>query len=50
MSYCEIDELMIKEEHIMFNIKPTDELIKQYKSMIYGPNKIETPEPLKILT
>jgi hypothetical protein len=47
MSYCEIDELMIKEEHIMFNVKPSDELTEQYKNMIDGPNKIQT---LKILT
>jgi hypothetical protein len=47
MSYCEIDELMIKEEHIMFNVKPSDELTEQYKNMIDGSNKIQT---LKILT
>ena len=47
MSYCEIDELMIKEEHIMFNVKPSDELTEQYKNMIDGPNPIQT---LKILT
>ena len=49
MSYADIDidGLKIKEEHIVFNLKPTDELIKQYKNMINGPNKIQT---LKILT
>ena len=47
MSYAEIEELIIKEEHIMFNVKPSDELIEQYKNMIDGPNKIQT---LKILT
>ena len=49
MSYADIDidGLQIKEEHIVFNLKPTDELIKQYKNMIDGSNKIQT---LKILT
>ena len=50
ISYADIEELIIKEEHIMFNIKPSDELIEQYKNMIDGPNKIQTPGPLKILT
>ena len=47
MSYADIEELIIKEEHIMFNVKPSDELTEQYKNMINGPNKIQT---LKILT
>ena len=49
ISYADIDidGLKIKEEHIVFNLKPTDELIKQYKNMINGLNKIQT---LKILT
>ena len=52
LSYCEIDKLMIKEEHIMFNVRPSDELKENYKNMIHGPdkNKIQTPKPLKILT
>ena len=52
LSYCEIDELMIKEEHIMFNLVPTNELKENYKRMVHGPdkNKIQTPKPLKILT
>ena len=39
MSYCEIDELMIKEEHIMFNLVPTNELKENYKRMVHGPDK-----------
>ena len=50
MSYADIEELIIKEEHIMFNVRPSDELKEQYKNMIDGPNKIQTQEPLKILT
>ena len=52
LSYCEIDELMIKEEHIMFNLVPTNELKENYKRMVHGPdkNKIQKPKPLKILT
>ena len=48
MSYCDIDNgLGIRNEDIMFNLKPTDELTDNYKHMIDGPNKIQT---LKILT
>ena len=52
LSYCEIDKLMIKEEHIMFNLVPTDELKENYKNMVHGPdkNKIQKPKTLKILT
>ena len=50
MSYADIKELIIKEEHIMFNVKPTDELIEQYKNMVHGTTKVQTPEILKILT
>jgi hypothetical protein len=50
LSYCEIETLEIKEEHIMFNLVPTDDLKKQYKDMVHGPDKIKTPEKLKILT
>ena len=49
LSYCEIDKLMIKEEHIMFNVKPSAELKEQYKQMLQGTNQIllnETPEIL----
>ena len=47
MSYCEIDELMIKEEHIMFNVQPTDELINNYNKMTA---KVVTPLKPKIVT
>ena len=47
MSYCEIDELMIKEEHIMFNVQPTDELIDNYNKMTA---KVITPLKPKIVT
>ena len=47
MSYCEINELMIKEEHIMFNVKPTNELIDNYNKMTA---KVVTPLKPKIVT
>jgi len=47
MSYCEINELMIKEEHIMFNVQPTDELIDNYNKMTA---KVVTPLKPKIVT
>jgi len=47
MSYCEIDELMIKEEHIMFNVQPTDKLIDNYNKMTA---KVVTPLKPKIVT
>ena len=52
LSYCEIETLEIKEDHIMFNLVPTNELKENYKNMVYGPdkNKIQTPKSLKILT
>ena len=52
LSYCEIEILEIKEDHIMFNLVPTDELKENYKRMVHGPDKkkIQTPKPLKILT
>ena len=50
LSYCEIDKLMIKEEHIMFNVRPTDELKEQYKTMLDGTNRIQLNETPKILT
>tara|TARA_Y100001951_G_scaffold99944_1_gene102613 strand:+ start:111 stop:404 length:294 start_codon:yes stop_codon:yes gene_type:complete len=50
LSYCKIETLEIKEDHIMFNLIPTDDLKKQYEAMVHGPDKIKTPEILKILT
>ena len=47
MSYCEINELMIKEEHIMFNVQPTNELINNYNRMTA---KVVTPLKPKIVT
>jgi len=34
MSYCEIDKLHIKVEHIMFIVNPSEGMITQYKQMI----------------
>ena len=52
LSYCEMDHMIIKDEHIMFNLVPTDELKENYKNMVHGPdkNKIQKPKTLKILT
>ena len=51
MDYCNLDNgLGIRNEDIMFNLKPTDELINNYKRMINGPAKIQTPLKPKIVT
>ena len=47
MSYCEINELMIKEELIMFNVQPTDELINNYNKMT---SNVVTPQKPRIVT
>ena len=48
LPYCEIDELMIKEEHIMFIVKPEEQLEDNYKNMVDGTIKIQTPPQQEI--
>ncbi len=48
MSYCDIDNgLGIRNEDIMFNLKPTEELINNYNKMTA---KVVTPLKPKIVT
>ena len=49
MSYCEMDSMVIKKDHIMFNLTPTDDLKGQYTDMIEGTNKIQLNETPQIL-
>jgi hypothetical protein len=44
MSYCEIDSMVIKKDHIMFKLEPTEDLAKQYTDMVQGPNVIQLNE------
>ena len=43
MPYCEIDQLVIKKEHIMFDLTPTKELaaehVRMHSSEIIGADK-----------
>ena len=43
MPYCEIDQLVIKKEHIMFDLTPTKELaaehVRMHSSEIIGAEK-----------
>lgn len=51
MSYCDMDSMEIKQDHIMFNLAPTEDLAGQYQEMIKGPNVIQLNEsPGKIIT
>ena len=50
MSYCEMESMTIKKDHIMFNLMPTEDLKGQYREMIEGTNKIQLNETPKILT
>ena len=50
MSYCEINELMIKEEHIMFICEPEAGLQTKYEDMIKGKIKLQTPTQAEIFT
>jgi len=43
MSYCAIEKLYIKVEHIMFIVQPEPGLIDKYKSMIGDAPSIEAP-------
>jgi len=49
LPYCELDTLVIKKEHILFNLKPTIELSTRYKSMLEGTNQIQLNETPEIL-
>ena len=49
MSYCEIESMTIKKDHIMFNLMPTEDLKGQYREMIEGTNKIQLNETPQIL-
>ena len=46
MPYTEIGifGLEIKQEHVMFNVQPTDEMIDSYNKMTYRIQGIEKPE------
>ena len=48
MPYCEIDQLVIKKEHIMFDLKPTQELAAQHERM-FSDTDIITPEKPQIV-
>jgi hypothetical protein len=50
LSYCELDTMTIKKDHIMFNLVPTDDLKTQYKQMLHGTNIIQLNETPEILT
>ena len=43
MPYCEIDQLVIKKEHIMFDLTPTKELaaehVRMHSSEVIGADK-----------
>ena len=48
LSYCEMDELVIKEEHIMFICEPEENLQQKYKDMVEGKIKLHTPPQQEI--
>ena len=48
MPYCEIDQLVIKKEHIMFDLTPTQELAAQHERM-FSDTDIITPEKPQIV-
>ena len=50
LPYCEIDELMIKEEHIMFVVEPEAQLEENYNSMVRGTIKLQVPPQQEIFT
>ena len=49
MSYCEMESMTIKKDHIMFNLMPTEDLKGQYREMIEGTNKSQLNETPQIL-
>jgi hypothetical protein len=50
LSYCEMDELVIKEEHIMFICEPEAGLQTKYEDMIKGKIKLIEPTQAEIFT
>ena len=50
LSYCEMDELTIKEEHIMFIVEPEEGLKIKYEDMVDGKIKLVKPPQQEILT
>jgi hypothetical protein len=48
MPYCEIDQLVIKKEHIMFDLTTTQELAAQHERM-FSDTDIITPEKPQIV-
>jgi len=50
LSYCEIDELDIKEEHIMFIVEPEEGLKMKYQDMVDGKIKLAVPPQQEIFT
>ena len=50
LSYCEMDELTIKEDHIMFICEPEENLQQKYKDMVKGKIKLQTPPQQEIFT
>ena len=50
LPYCEMEELVIKEEHIMFIAQPEAQLEDNYKNMVDGTIKIQTPPQQEIFT
>jgi len=50
LSYCEMDELLIKETHIMFVCVPEAGLKLKYTDMIEGKIKLVVPPQQEIFT
>jgi hypothetical protein len=50
LSYCEMDELVIKEDHIMFIVEPEEGLKIKYQDMVDGKIKLQTPAQQEIFT
>jgi len=50
LSYCEMDELVIKEEHIMFICIPEAGLLDKYEDMVDGKIKLAIPPQQEIFT
>ena len=48
LSYCEMDELIIKEEHIMFICEPEENLQQKYRDMVEGKIKLQKPTQQEI--
>jgi hypothetical protein len=48
LSYCEMDELIIKEDHIMFICEPEENLQQKYRDMVEGKIKLHTPPQQEI--